>query len=127
MKYKIILIGLSLLAPVITFAHSAPESVIIHMKNSGFEPQDVTIEQGQTVIFESADEDDHWPASDAHPSHMVYPEFDPKKGIAPEESWEFRFDKMGAWKYHDHLNPTLRGTITVGEATEDDDEVLSRK
>ena len=51
MKYKIILIGLSLLAPVITFAHSAPESVIIHMKNSGFEPQDVTIEQGQTVIL----------------------------------------------------------------------------
>ena len=34
---------------------------------------------------------------------------------------------MGAWNYHDHLNPTLRGTITVGEATEDDDEVLSEE
>jgi hypothetical protein len=54
-----------------------------------------------------------WPASDFHPTHNLYPEFDPKKPIAQNSSWVFVFDKSGKWTYHNHLFPSQIGTIIV--------------
>ena len=62
-----------------------------------------------------------WPASAMHPSHKEYPTtggclgsaFDACKGVKPGESWPFKFDIAGNWKYHDHLNPKNFGAIIV--------------
>lgn len=87
---------------------------IIHMQDNGFNPQQVEIQKGETVVFENEDKEDHWPASNTHPTHQLYPEFDPKKPINPGKSWEFKFDKPGSWGFHDHLNPNNKGTMLVG-------------
>lgn len=87
--------------------------VVILMKNEVYEPQDVQIKKCTKVIFKNADTKSHWPASNIHPTHGIYPEFDPKEPVDPGKEWSFVFDKVGQWRYHDHLFPVVRGVIEV--------------
>lgn len=89
------------------------------MKADSFEPANLTIQKNTKVIFKNEDSQERWPASAIHPTHGIYPEFDPRRNIAPGESWEFIFDKVGNWKYHDHLNPSIRGEIKVVETADE--------
>ncbi len=58
-----------------------------------------------------------------HPTHTKYPEtggcigskFDACKGYAPGTNWEFTFNEVGVWGFHDHLYPQFTGKITVTE------------
>ncbi len=86
---------------------------VITITASGPSPKNITIQKGDTVIFVNADTEEHWPASDPHPSHTIYPQFDPKHDITPGESWQFTFTRVGTWGFHDHENPLHRGTVTV--------------
>lgn len=87
--------------------------VRVGIKEDGFNPETIKIKKGTKVTFVNEDEVARWPASDLHPSHGIYPEFDPKTPVKPGESWSFTFDKVGEWEYHDHLSPYLIGKITV--------------
>jgi hypothetical protein len=80
---------------------------------SGFVPTDLTINRGDTVTFTNTGTTNHWPASDIHPSHEIYPEFDPRRSLLPGESWSFTFTKPGLWRMHDHDMPIFVGSITV--------------
>ena len=91
----------------------APATKTITYTDSGFSPATLTIKAGDTVLFKNNGSKDFWPASAPHPTHTNYPEFDAKKGIAPGASYSFTFTRIGSWKYHNHLNPTANGTITV--------------
>lgn len=111
---RVVLIWLILIVlflPKQTFAHS--QTQIIEMSPDGFEPQSVTVDENSTIIFVNKDSEAHWPASNVHPTHEIYPEFDPRKPINPGESWPFKPKRVGAWRYHDHLFPHKRGIITV--------------
>jgi hypothetical protein len=102
---------LSVFFPTVVSAHS--EVQIIEMTKDGFNPQSVTVDHNQTIIFLNRDDVPRWPASNSHPMHDVYPEFDPKNSIEPGASWPFKPQKIGTWKYHDHLFPHMRGIIVV--------------
>lgn len=111
-----LLIGLTCIffheiGPQNALAHS--ETQIIEMTPNGFEPQEVSIDTNQGVIFLNKDSVSRWPASNTHPTHELYPEFDPKRAIAPGQSWAFKPEKAGEWKFHDHLSPHYRGVLTV--------------
>lgn len=93
------------------FAHS--QTIIIEMTPEGFSPQSVTLDNNSTVIFINKDSKPHWPANDVHPTHDLYPEFDPQRGIEPGQSWPFRPKKAGEWRFHDHLFPHFHGSLTV--------------
>jgi plastocyanin len=100
---------------------------IVKITSSGFTPKTLRIKAGETVKFLNEDSSPHWPASDIHPTHEVYPGssiskcgtseqskiFDSCRGLAKGESFEFTFNEKGSWNYHDHLNPRLKGTIIV--------------
>ena len=95
---------------------------IIEIASTGFSPTTLTIKTGEKVTFVNKDSSrQHWPASAVHPTHVVYPEsggcigskFDACKGLALNEEWSFSFNEKGTWQYHDHLNPSLFGTIVV--------------
>jgi hypothetical protein len=73
----------------------------------------MTIRKGDTVAFVDNSSKDMWPASDNHPSHTIYPEFDAKSAVPPGGTFSFRFDKVGVWGYHDHLKPNCDGSVTV--------------
>lgn len=102
---------LSLFLPKAIFAHS--EVQVIEMTSNGFEPQNITIDENSTVIFINKDKVDRWPASNVHPTHDIYPQFDPRQPIEVGQSWSFKPTKVGEWKYHDHLLPHMRGEVTV--------------
>ena len=66
-------------------------------------------------------ERNHWPASNFHPTHTLYPEeggclgstLDVCKGLKKGEEFSFKFEKEGVWSMHDHLYPGLVMTVTV--------------
>jgi plastocyanin len=89
------------------------KTVTISMDGQTFTPDPITVSQGTNVCWVNKDSADHWPASNIHPTHEIYPAFDPKKGVASGETWCFVFGKFGIWKYHDHLSPNLVGTVNV--------------
>lgn len=94
-------------------AHS--ETQVIEMTEEGFVPQEVTIDLNSSVIFVNKDSEYRWPASNTHPTHELYPQFDSKHAIKPGKSWVFKPEKIGVWKYHDHLFPHKRGLLVVTE------------
>jgi plastocyanin len=109
-----------------------PAPVTITYTDKGFDPKTVTITQGQTVTWVNNSTHQMWIASAQHPTHMGYDgtsreahcaasytgaaPFDECKAEAASASYSFTFDKAGTWPYHDHVNSTMFGTITVTAA-----------
>ena len=95
----------------------APDILVTEVSYDGkaFSPSTVNIKVGDIVIFKNNSDSPFWPASGPHPTHTNYPEFDAKQAIAPGGKYQFKFEKEGSWKYHDHYNPTAFGTINVSK------------
>lgn len=115
MKKKVLLVILTGLVVwgIFYLNNRKPSSITVVLKETGFEPQITTIRQGDTVVFRSELGSQFWPASDIHPTHGAYPEFDPQEPIERGQNWSFKFDKKGSFRFHDHLNPFYMGTIKV--------------
>lgn len=86
---------------------------IIDIKNGAFVPKTVTVEVGDTLIFENRDSTPHWIASSPHPIHTDLPGLNSQKGLTQGERYTFIVPKAGTFGYHDHLNPSTTGTIIV--------------
>jgi len=89
------------------------KTVEVSITSSGFSPSTVTINAGDTVEFVNMDSASHWPASNTHPIHNCYPGFDSNPGIGPGGSYSFTFNIVKTCGFHDHLNPSVGGTIIV--------------
>ncbi len=88
-------------------------TVVVSVTDESFVPEEIKIQKGTKVIFRNDGQRLHWPASNFHPTHGIYPEFDPQQPIEPGGEWNFVFDKAGVWRYHDHLPPGFKGAISV--------------
>jgi Plastocyanin len=116
--FLFIIFVLSLSIPFIFQGESEYEVVI---SDSGFNPKEIIIPKGATVIWKIEGKNYHWPASDNHPTHTIYPEgggclgskLDACSAMKKGESYSFRFDKEGSWEMHDHIDPRLTMTIIV--------------
>jgi hypothetical protein len=86
---------------------------MVTLTDNGFIPTRLVIKQGDTVTFKSDVSREFWPASDFHPTHNIYPAFDPRRPIEKGTSWDFVFERAGVWKYHDHLASDITGEIVV--------------
>lgn len=85
----------------------------VEIRGGRFAPSELKIKKGDTVTWTNRDSSQTWPASAIHPTHQAYPGFDALRGLNTGESYSFKFDKVGNWKYHDHLNPSVTGVIEV--------------
>lgn len=116
------------LAPETTTPVPTPSpSRVIVANDAGFFPSSLAVKVGETITFKNESSQPSWPASAIHPTHTVYPSSDIRKcgtqdqpmifdaciGLASGEEWSFKFDILGTWKYHDHLNPSHYGTVIV--------------
>ena len=88
---------------------------VVTLTNTGFAPSPVTVKVGTTVTFVNESTAIMWVASDPHPAHTILPEFDAKAGINRGGTYEYTFAKVGTWTYHNHLNPSAKGTVVVTE------------
>lgn len=85
----------------------------ISITNAEFNPNSVEITKGSKVIFVNNDTAMHQPSSDPHPAHTDFPTFGTGTALNPSESFKFVFNSEMTFRYHDHLNPGLTGTIIV--------------
>lgn len=93
------------------------ETSTVIYDESGFQPAEIKVKIGQTVTFINKSNKPFWPASDPHPSHGGYGQFDPRQPIGLEQSWSFVFNEEGVWNYHDHLLSNKRGVVYVGDSS----------
>jgi hypothetical protein len=101
-----------LLLPDAALSHTG-NTFKIEMSEAGFSPSQLEILAGDIVIFENTGQRDHWPASNVHPTHELYLDFDARRPIPPGGAWTFIFFRPGIWGFHDHLNPQNTGQIVV--------------
>lgn len=104
--------------------------VTVTYTDQGFSPKSVTVPAGTTVTFVNQSTGGLWVASAMHPSHAAYsgtsasqhcPDttgtaFDECAAVALGSSYSFTFTKVGSWKYHNHVQATDFGAITVTAA-----------
>lgn len=84
----------------------------VTVANSGFEPQSLTVKIGTKVVWMNKSGAEATVNSAQHPTHLVYPPLNLGQ-FAQDSSVSLVFDKPGEYKYHNHLNPTQFGSITV--------------
>ena len=88
------------------------EEVSIFLVPSGFIPPDVTIKAGARVIWSNQSGIVGNVSSAPHPAHTDHPALN-LGDFGPGNSISLTFDTPGTYKYHNHLNPTQAGVITV--------------
>ena len=102
---------------------------LVSYTNNGFEPTTITIRKGETVRFVNQAGSGMWVGSDNHPTHTLYDgtstnehcgdinttSFDTCRALMAGEFWEFTFDKVGEWGYHNHIRARDTGTVIVEE------------
>jgi plastocyanin len=84
----------------------------ITFNGDSFEPATVTVKSGSTIKVVNNSLDVIEFASDPHPTHTINPELN-TSDIEPSGSATITVTKTGSWGYHNHYDPSKRGTVTV--------------
>jgi len=92
-----------------------PKVSAISYTSDGFDQNNITTKAGDSVRFTNSSNNLMWVASDNHPTHTLYAEFDQKTAVPKGGVFTFKFDKVGTWTFHNHVKPSDKGTITVTE------------
>mgnify|MGYP003393265358 CR=1 FL=1 len=133
MVFRFTSFGLIAIVFYATFATNsyAHEITTIRITANAYTPNTIEIHEGDTVVFINDDKIKHWPASDVHPTHSLYPGsdirlcdsneaseiFDACHGLKQGEEFRFIFKKAGTWRFHDHLHSELDGSIIVAPSS----------
>ncbi len=100
------------------------EEHIVRYTDDGYFPSTLIIKKEDKVIFKNESIQMMWTASAVHPTHAAYsgttlsehcPDTEKKAfdQCGASDEYHFTFEKIGSWKYHNHLNPGHTGTIIV--------------
>jgi plastocyanin len=84
---------------------SAPQTHTVVIHNFAFQPQEITVHVGDTIVWKNTDIVSHTvTAADGL--------FDSGE-IKPGKSWRFVAKKAGTFQYSCSPHPNMRGTLTV--------------
>lgn len=92
---------------------AAMEENVVKISSSGFVQKDITIKAGGTVTWMNEDSEDHQVNSAPHPTHTTYKPLNTVGLLKAGEKKALMFPDAGTYKYHDHLNPSLTGSVIV--------------
>jgi plastocyanin len=100
------------------------EDNTIYLTDSGFEPENIIVEQGETVTWVNNASGSMWIASDQHPTHTEYSGTSLNEHCSSGEGsfdqcqtgdeYSFTFDQQGTWGYHNH-EPLISGGQVIVE------------
>lgn len=85
---------------------------LITLTLNGYTPSTLTIKVGTTVTWMNNSGDVATVSSDPHPTHTDYKPLNLGRFLNGERL-TLTFDKIGTYKYHNHLNASQKGTIIV--------------
>ena len=110
----------------VNVALGVPMSATVTYNGTSFFPSVVTVKKGGTVTFNNQSSGGMWVGSSQHPTHADYDSTTASEhcavgytGVKPFDqcasgtSFSFTFTKTGSFKYHNHVNTSTYGTITV--------------
>ncbi len=92
------------------------QDITVNYENGKFSPDCVLIKAGSSVIWSNKSQDNIQIAADPHPIHTGNKEVSDGQftlDIAPGETQTVTINKIGNSGYHNHLNPSTKGTIIV--------------
>ncbi len=87
-------------------------AVSVALTATGYAPPSVTVKVGQVVTWTNTSGSSATVSSDPHPTHTDLPELD-SPTLGNGDSYSFTFTKVGTWGYHNHLDPSVEGTVIV--------------
>lgn len=96
--------------PTVTEANNPITTVAL--TDTGFTPKDITVKVGTRVVWENKSGKAATVNSADHPTHLLYP-FLNLGEFADGSSVQVVIDKPGKYSYHNHLNASETGTVTV--------------
>ena len=101
MNFRILAFSLlAVFAAVPAFADAT-----VTIKNFDYSPMDVTIKSGETVTWKNLDGEPHTVVSTDGAFRS--------KALDENDSFSFKFDKPGIYKYVCSIHPQMKATITV--------------
>lgn len=91
---------------------SETKEISIILTKDGFSPKILTVKTGTKVTWLNQSENPATVNSSPHPAHTDYPALN-LGSFGAGESLSLTFNKPGTYKYHNHLNSSQFGNITV--------------
>lgn len=88
------------------------ETAEIVFTDDGFEPKEITVSKGTTVTVKNSSSKNVQFSSGDHPTHMANPEMNLRE-LSPGESASFTAVTAGEHSFHDHIDASNTGTLTV--------------
>lgn len=98
--------------PSVSPTQTALEETKVTLTSDGFSPKSITIKKGSKVVWTNSSGKVATVDSAPHPVHTSYPPLN-LGSFNDGDSLELSFPDPGSYKYHDHLNASHGGTITV--------------
>lgn len=95
-----------------TNPNTQEKSVTVKLDKTGFNPASVDVGVGTRVVFINESGEVATVNSDDHPTHTKFP-FLNLGEFGNGSSVQAIFDKAGTFTYHNHLNPSQKGTVVV--------------
>ena len=95
-----------------TAAAQANTKPTIRFTDSGFSPATLTVAVGAAVTIQNDSDRTVDFSSDPHPTHTLYP-FLNAGDIEPGGSATVTIPRAGSFGYHNHLDPSMKGTIVA--------------
>lgn len=95
-------------------APTPSERMSITYTDNGFEPADITVKKGTVITVKNESSKNVQFSSPDHPTHRENTEMN-LKTLSPGESDSYTASEPGTWGYHDHLDESMTGTVTVTE------------
>lgn len=104
--------------------NASGEEHTVYYTSQGFQPQEITIQKGDTVTWINNASSAMWVATNQHPSHTEYDgtslyrhcsngQSDTFDQCSEGDEYSFTFQKIGEWGYHNHRSPFDEGTVVV--------------
>lgn len=107
---------LEVASPAATTSETSPSAQVterlVNITSAGFSPKEVTIKAGEAVTWMNGESVVHVVNSAVHPTHQLYLPLN-LGNIQAGGKASLTFPTAGTYKYHNHLNPSLTGSIVV--------------
>lgn len=90
-------------APTTTVPGGQPGMSAVMIKNNSFDPADLQVAKGTTVVWTNQDTSDHSVSSDKFSSQT----------LRPGDTFQYTFNDPGTYDYNCGIHPQMKGKITV--------------
>lgn len=92
-----------------------PQVAYISITDQGFVPAELKITRGMSVVWRNETTAPHQIASNPYPERSDLPGLNAQNHLLPQSEYSYTFAETGTFGYHDYLNPTINGMVTVVE------------